>query len=94
MFENTFPNLRALHLNLWHSSLPPRPGTGLAAPIGDMTWRKDAINSVLRFSLLPLEEITAVVDNVWPAKDIWSGDPSIENRKDFATWLREELLDA
>lgn len=95
--NDVFPSIRALHVNIWHVSRRLYSGgefSGLAAPIGDEKWRQKALEPVLRFALLPLEEVTVVVDNVWPRNEIWSGDPRVQERRELANWLRNQLLDA
>ncbi|KAF9734455.1 hypothetical protein PMIN01_07358 [Paraphaeosphaeria minitans] len=95
--EDLLPNLRALHVNMWHGSrrLYIEGGfSGLPAPIKDEKWRKKALEPVLRFASLPLKEVTVVVDNVWPLGEIWSGDPRAHERRELAEYLRKQLLDA
>ncbi|KAF2442971.1 hypothetical protein P171DRAFT_53493 [Karstenula rhodostoma CBS 690.94] len=96
--KDSFPNLRALHVNMWHWSRRFYGGrgsgcSGLAAPIEHEAWRMKALEPVLRFAVLPLEEVTVVVDNVWPRNEIWSGDPRVQERRELADWLRKQLLD-
>lgn len=90
--EHSFPSLRALYIDLWHFSRRPFHGCGLAAPIADSAWRREALDPILRFAVLPLEKVTVIVDNVWPNGDIWSGDPRIKDRRQLAEWLRGRLL--
>lgn len=87
-----FPNLRAVHVHLLHQSRRPAMGTGLGAPVGDMTWREEALEPVLRFQTLPLKEVTVVAENMWPWTELWSGDPRVAQYRELAGWLRKRLL--
>lgn len=98
--KDRVPKLRALHVNLWHGSWIFNINgefIEVAAPITDENWRLKELEHVLRFTSLPLQEVTIVVDNVWPLEplgDVLSGDPKIHERRELADWLRCQLLDA